>query len=64
MASKEKIRSNCNVPSLWEEHKQMLKNYIFKKVKDEDLTNEILQEILLKIYNFCIQTSGVKNVRS
>ena len=64
MASKENIQVNCDVPSLWEEHKLMLKSYIFKRVKDPDLTDEILQEVLLKVYGFCIRTSGVKNIRS
>lgn len=64
MTSAENIRINCDVPSLWEDHKQMLRNYIFKRVKDADLTDEILQEVLLKVYGFCMRTSGVKNIRS
>ena len=55
---------NCDVPALWLEHKAALKNYIFKRVKDEELTNDILQEVLLKVYNFCLSKSGVRNVRS
>ncbi len=55
---------NCDVPALWLEHKTALKNYILKRVKDEDLSNEILQEVLLKVYKFCLSKSGVKNVRS
>lgn len=55
---------NCDVPALWLEHKNALKNYIFKRVKDEDLANDILQEVLLKVYNFCLSKSGVRNVRS
>ena len=64
MASENEILVNCDVPSLWEEHKQMLKAYIFKRIKDPDLTDEILQEVLLKVYGFCIRTSGVKNIKS
>ena len=55
---------NCNVPDLWLEHKAALRNYILKRVKDEDLTNDILQEVLLKVYGFCLSGSGIKNVRS
>lgn len=55
---------NCDVPALWLEHKNALRNYIFKRVKDEDLTNDLLQETLLKVYNFCLSSSGVKNVKS
>ena len=64
MASEEQIRTNCDVPQLWQEHKTMLQAYIFKKVKDPDLTQEILQEVLLKVYAFCIKTSGVNNLKS
>lgn len=55
---------NCDVPALWLDHKAALKNYIFKRVKDEDVTNDILQEVLIKVYNFCLSNSGIKNVRS
>lgn len=55
---------NCDVPSLWLEHKAALKNYIFKRVKDEELAKDILQEVLLKVYNFCLSKSGVQNVKS
>tara|TARA_R110000850_G_scaffold150497_1_gene273219 strand:+ start:128495 stop:129091 length:597 start_codon:yes stop_codon:yes gene_type:complete len=58
------LKPNCDVPALWQEHKNELKNYIFKRVKDESLTDEILQEVLIKVYNFCISKSGVKNLRS
>lgn len=55
---------NCDVPALWSEHKAALKNYIFKRIKDEDLSNDILQEVLLKVYSFCLKSSGIKNVKS
>jgi len=55
---------NCDVPSLWFEHKAALKGYIHKRVADEDLVNDILQEVLLKVYKFCLSKSGVRNIRS
>src|SRR5690606_9650564 len=55
---------NCDVPDLWLEHQQELEYFIFKRVKDRDLANDISQEVLLKVYNFCLSKSGVKNVRS
>lgn len=58
------VKTNCDVPVLWLEHKLALQNYIFKRVRDEDLTNDILQEVLLKVYSFCLSKSGVRNVRS
>lgn len=58
------IKTNCDVPELWLEHKGNLRNFIQKRVKDQSLTDDILQEVLMKVYNFCITTSGVKNIRS
>lgn len=55
---------HCDVPKLWEEHKNALRSFIFKRVKDPELTDDILQEVLLKVYNFCISKSGVRNVKS
>jgi RNA polymerase sigma-70 factor, ECF subfamily len=58
------MKTNCDVPALWLEHKNELRNFIQKRVNDNDLTNDILQEVLLKVYNFCISKTGIKNVRS
>ena len=58
------MQTNCNVPELWDEHKSELRNFIKKRVKDPDLTNDILQDVLLKVYEFCIHKSGVRNIRS
>jgi RNA polymerase sigma-70 factor, ECF subfamily len=55
---------NCDVPSLWLEHKSQLRSFIQKRIKDENLTNDILQEVLMKVYNFCASKSGVRNIRS
>lgn len=58
------IKTNCDVSALWQEHKNDLRSFILKRVKDQDLTNDILQDVLIKVYNFCISKSGVKNIRS
>jgi len=58
------IKTNCDVPALWQEHKNELRNFIQKRVKDQELTNDILQGVLMKVYNFCISKSGVRNIRS
>ena len=58
------IKTNCDVPALWQEHKNELRNFILKRVKDQNLTNDILQDVLMKVYNFCISKSGVRNIRS
>jgi RNA polymerase sigma-70 factor, ECF subfamily len=64
MTMKTDIKTNCDVPALWQEHKNELRNFILKRVKDQDLINDILQDVLMKVYNFCISKSGVRNVRS
>ena len=64
MTIQKEINTNCDVPALWQEHKNELRNFIFKRVKEDDLTNDILQDVLMKVYNFCISKSGVRNIRS
>ena len=64
MAIDSSLIPNCDVPALWAEHKLMLKGYIIKRIKDPGLTEEILQEVLVKIYSFCLRTSGIINLRS
>jgi len=58
------IKTNCDVPALWQEHKNELRSFILKRVKDQDFTNDILQDVLMKVYNFCISKPGVRNIRS
>lgn len=55
---------NCDVPALWQEHKEALYYFILKRVKDEPTAKDISQEVLIKVYNFCLAKSGVWNVRS
>lgn len=55
---------NCDVPKLWLEHRKELRNFILKRIKDPEVSNDILQEVLMKVYNFCSSRSGVKNIRS
>jgi RNA polymerase sigma-70 factor (ECF subfamily) len=56
--------SGCYVPDFWLEHKNELRNFIFKRVKNTEFTDDILQEVLIKVYNFCQSKSGIKNIRS
>lgn len=55
---------NCDVPALWQEHKEALYYFILKRVHDESTAKDISQDVLLKVYNFCCCKSGVKNVRA
>jgi RNA polymerase sigma-70 factor (ECF subfamily) len=64
MEIQKKIKTNCDVPALWHEHENELRNFILKRVKDKNLTNDILQDVLMKVYNFCISKSGVRSIRS
>jgi RNA polymerase sigma-70 factor (ECF subfamily) len=64
MTEQKEIKTNCDVPALWQEHKSQLRNFILKRVKDHDSTNDILQDVLIKVYQFCTSKSGVGNIRS
>ncbi len=64
MTKQTEIKTNCDVPAFWQEHKIELRNFILKRVKDQELTKDILQDVLLKVYNFCTSKSGVRNIRS
>lgn len=55
---------SCSIPDIWSEHKQVLRNYIKKRVYDEALTDDILQEVIIKLYNSCSSAAGVKNLRA
>lgn len=57
-------KTNCDVPELWHKHEAELKYFILKRVKNRELSEDILQEVLLKVYNFCLKSSGVHNERS
>lgn len=55
---------NCDVPALWQEHKEALYYYILKRVPDESTARDISQDVLLKVYQFCSCKTGVRNIRS
>ena len=57
-------KTNCDVPELWLKHQEELKYFILKRVKNRELSEDILQEVLMKVYNFCLKSSGVHNERS
>lgn len=60
----DKPELKCDLPKLWNDHQQALLAFIRKRVKDADAANDILSEVLEKVYNFCLQKTGIKNVRS
>ena len=58
------INKYSKVSSLWLEYKNGLKFYILKKVKDDNIANDISHEVLLKIYKSCCSDRDIKTVRS
>ena len=59
-----KIKNYTDVSSLWSRYKIGLEFYIFKKVKDKDVANDLAHEVLIKMYNACCSDIEIKNVRS
>ena len=64
MTQKTAAQAHCDVSVLWTEHRDALYRFILKRTRDEDLAKDLLQEVLLKVYRFCMSKSGVGNVRS
>lgn len=59
-----KIQKYKDVSSLWIEYKSGLKYYILKKIKNEDLADELSHEVLMKIYKSCCSGNEINNIRS
>ena len=59
-----KIERYSKVSLLWQGYKDGLKFYILKKVKNEEIANDLCHEVLMKVYNSCCSGSEIKNVRS
>ena len=58
------IKKYKEVSSLWIEYKSGLKYYILKKLKNEDLAEELSHEVLMKVYNSCCSGNEIRNIRS
>ena len=44
---------HCNIFEVWEEYKASLLGYIKKRITDPDDAKDLLQEVLLKSYQYC-----------
>ncbi|MQP51289.1 MULTISPECIES: sigma-70 family RNA polymerase sigma factor [unclassified Flavobacterium] len=55
---------DCNIFEIWEDYKSSLLGYIQKRVDDRDDSKDILQEVLLKSYQFCSKGKTVLNLKS
>ena len=59
-----KLKKYSEISSLWLGYKNGLKYYILKKVKNEEMANDLSHEVLMKVYNSCCSNVEIKNVRS
>lgn len=55
---------DCNIFEIWEEYKSSLLGYIQKRVNNNDDAKDILQEVLLKCYQFCSKGKTVLHLKS
>jgi RNA polymerase sigma-70 factor (ECF subfamily) len=55
---------DCNIFEIWEEYKSSLFGYIKKRVADEDDAKDILQDVLLKSYQYCSKGKTVVHLKS
>ncbi len=56
--------NDCNIFEIWEEYKSVLLGFIKKRVSDNDDANDILQDVLLKSYQYCSKGKTVINLKS
>lgn len=56
--------NDCNIFEIWEEYKSSLYGYIKKRVTDEDDAKDILQDVLLKSYQYCSNGKTVIYLKS
>ena len=65
IASVDNMKMNdCNIFEIWEEYKSSLLGYIKKRVPDQDDAKDILQDVLLKSYQYCTNGKTVIYLKS
>jgi RNA polymerase sigma-70 factor (ECF subfamily) len=58
------------LPNFWKNYGQNVTDYVRKRIRDEDVTKDLTQDIFVKIYTFCqkhdfsCEKAGVTNLRS
>jgi RNA polymerase sigma-70 factor (ECF subfamily) len=55
---------DCNIFEIWEDYKSSLLGYIQKRVDDRDDSKDILQDVLLKSYQFCSKGKTILHLKS
>ena len=58
------LNKYSDISSLWLKYKSGIKYYILKKVKNEELANDLSHEVLMKIYNSCCSSTRIRNIKS
>src|SRR5690606_32503332 len=54
----------CDVFNIWETYRNDLKNYIRKRVFDENDADDIMQSVLIKITSYCETKNDVKYIKA
>lgn len=60
----QKINHYKDVFTIWATYKKGLRDYIFKKIKNKDIANELSHEVLLKVYNSCCSGKDIQNIQA
>ena len=55
---------DCNIFEIWEDYNESLYVFVLKKVHDKELAKDIIQDVLLKSYQFCTSGKSVAYVKS
>jgi RNA polymerase sigma-70 factor, ECF subfamily len=55
---------DCNIFDIWEDYKSSLLGYIKKRVSDKNDAEDILQDVLLKSYQFCSKGKAVFHLKA
>jgi RNA polymerase sigma-70 factor, ECF subfamily len=55
---------DCDIFEIWEDYKSSLLGYIKKRVANDDDAKDILQDVLLKSYQFCSKGKTVLHLKS
>ena len=58
------IMKDCDIFEIWEDYKSSLLGYIKKRVTNNDDAKDILQDVLLKSYQFCSKGKTVLHLKS
>lgn len=54
----------CSIFEIWEDYREALHAFILKRVQDDELAKDIIQDVLLKSYQFCASGKSVAYIKS